>query len=354
VYKRKRFRSYDIFQKDLLLNIVEFSRELGVSISTVSKALNNYPDVSDRTKERILKAAKERGYQPSSSARSLRRKGTERIGLLYLSQKSSHWLTSMTADYFMRLLTGITRTAEEKMQNLMLYTTHWLDDPDTLMRISHRKEVDGLLVLGGGSIDSQLQTLRSIDMPWLLLGRKSYFHDVSWLQPDNFQAGYLAAAHLLDKGHTSIAYIGQEDDKESNDDRLAGFCKALEERGVEYNPALKVSAPFEPAGGRLAVSELYARNIPFSGACFFSDGVFFDSLPLLKEMGVGIPDDLAVVGFQDTIQGQLVPPGLTTIHVALESLGQWGVKLLNTMIEDPGTNVVQEASPVTLIERGTT
>ncbi len=335
-----------------MVNIVDFSRELGISISTVSKALNNYPDVSEATRKRVMEEARLRGYQPTSSARSLRRKGTDRIGLIYLTQQSSHWITSMTADYFMRLLTGITTKAEEKGQNLMLYTAHWVDDPEAILRISRQKEVDGLLVIGGGGIESQLRILMGVSMPWILLGRKSDLPGVSWLQPDNFRGGYLAGSHLIEKGHTEIAYIGQDEDRESSGDRFAGLCAAMADHGLEFDPRLKVSAPFAPGGGRRAMDTLLSRSVPFSAVFFFSDGVFFEALPLLSERGIRVPEDLAAVGFENTMQGKLVSPGLTTVNVPLEEIGERAIDLLVSRVEKHESEVIAETCGVGLIVRG--
>ncbi len=336
------------------MNITELSKVLGLSVSTISKALNGYHGVSEKTRKLVEDAAAEYGYHPSASARSLRRRDTERIGLLNPASGLQFWVTQMTADYFVRVLRGIAAEAEVNRNNLMLYSSQRVLEPEVIERIIRSREVDGLIVMGGSDIRGAVKMLRESDIPFAVFGKDLSIPDVSFIEPDYIQCGYLGTRHLAELGHRRIAYIGQDEDRESNPKRLKGYHSALDEFGIPFDEQLVVSAPFAENGGYVAMEELLSRNVPFTAAMFFCDNVFFDAVPLLKQQGIKVPRDLSVVGIDNTDRGRWYDPALTSVHTSLEEMGSQAVKMLLKMIRSDEKPVFKEISPVHLNVRSST
>ncbi len=167
--------------------IEDISRRLGISVSTVSKALNAYPDVAEETRERVLAAARELDYTPSAAARNLRRGRSEKIGLLINNP------ISFLSEYISEVMAGAALQAEAHDHNLILYTAT-VQHPDELKRISRSREVDGLLVIFEPSPDA-ITTLNSEKMPFVVFGRRVDNPTVSYIAPDNREGACRLTCH---------------------------------------------------------------------------------------------------------------------------------------------------------------
>ena len=232
----------------MAINLQELSKLLDLSPSTISKALNGYSDVSNDTIERVRSYANKLGYQPSSTARNLRLQKTYRIGLVNPT-------TTFTHDYFMDILKGATIACEASGYNIVLYTTA-LDHPEILNNVVNSKEVEGLLIFGGGNVESTINHLDPGLMPIIVVGRQSESSSYSFISPDDMQGAYVACKHLIEQGHKKIAFIGQEADIITHKNRLQGYKQAHNEFGITVNQDFIFSAPFLPPGGYIAMKEV--------------------------------------------------------------------------------------------------
>ena len=229
------------------VTIEDISQKLGISVSTVSKALNDYPDVAPDTRERVKAAAIALDYHPSAAARNLRRGRTDKIGLLINNP------ISFISEYISEIMSGAALMAEAYNHNLILYTTA-VDHPDRLKRICRAREVDGLMLIFEPS-DEAVAVLEKEGMPFVVFGRRSKHPDVSFIAPDNQDGAYNLTLHLIEQGHRRIGFTTRPQLGTVSEDRFAGYRQALEEASLPFDPKLIVETVIEPRSGCRAPRE---------------------------------------------------------------------------------------------------
>lgn len=333
------------------MNITELAEHLDLSVSTISKALNGYSGVSQKTKERVQKAAIEYGYHPQASARSLRMRNTNRIGLLDPVMGSGEWEQQVLGEHFLRKLKGVVSEAEREHKDLVIYTTQPLGNPSEIRKIANSRDVDGLIVFGSAITSEEILMIRDSGIPFVLHGKLSGVEGVSFVMPDMEQAGYLATRHLIEQGYRTIAYMGQERDVESNPLRYKGYCRALEEAGRTIDDSLYVSADFTPDGGKRAFCQLIRQNREVDAIFFYSDGLYFEALSEITAHTNETGSQFGSVGVDDIYRARWSEPGLSSIHLPLEEMGARTVSLLLRLIDDPTHGPLQEILPVELVVR---
>ena len=325
------------------LTISDLAKLLNLSTATVSKALNNYDEIPLKTRERVLAAARQHDYQPSVVARNLRLKQTGRIGLINPT-------STLSEDYFIRILKGTASEAEKEGYSLVLYTS-FLENPDTLTRACHSKEVDGLLVMGGGNVEEFIPAITKSRMPFILVGRAAVLKNVSFISPDDEQGVFMATNHLIQVGYKNIAYIGQEEDPVTNSSRFKGYSLAMRNANLEIRKDWIVSAPRHPTGGYIAMKKLLSNRTKPDAVFCYSDGIAMEALQFLNEHRIRVPDDLAMVSCDNIYLSQSAQPPLTTIDIPLEKIGQLAISYLLKKIKDPHSPVIKEFLPGNLIIR---
>lgn len=326
------------------ITIEDIAQHLGVSVSTVSKALNNYRDVSPATRQRVLDAARELGYHPSAAARNLRRQRTDKIGFLY------SFPTTHIGEFASRIINGAVSEAENQNYNLTLYPLR--DDwQGQLVRVCRTRDVDGLLVMGSGVTDQMTSLLGQEAMPFVVLNRRVIDPWVSFVTPDHHNAGYLATGHLVDQGHRRIAFVTRQNLGTLNDDRLTGYRQALHAAGISFDPSLVRVTPMQAGSARAAMGELLASSDPPTSAIGVNDAVAIECLAAAGESGLDVPDDFAVVGC-DNIRISLVStPPLTTLHPPLAEIGRRATKALLRQVLDQDVTPVRELLIARLVVR---
>lgn len=325
------------------LTISQFAKLLDLSPSTISKAINGYSDISDETRERVLIAIKEFGYQPIASARSLRLRKSNRIGVVNPT-------STLANDFFIRILKGCTIQAEELGYNLVLYTAA-VDQPDLILRACISKDIDGLLIMGSGKVETILDQISQTGIPFMLVGRETRIENVPFISPDNEDGVYQAISHLTAQGKKEIAFIGQKDDPITHESRFRGYVRAMQEQQLSIREEWIVSASSSYPGGYYAMQEILRQsNRPEAIFCF-SDGVAIESLPAFSEFGIRVPQDIALVSCDNIPMSQSTQPPLTTINIPLEEIGKLATRNLIDKIADPLFELPRQILPVDLIIR---
>jgi len=247
------------------ITIEDISRQLGLSVSTVSKALNDYVDVSDSTKQRVRERALEMGYTPSAAARSLRRQRTEKIGFSY------GYPTSYIGEYASRMINGAVAAAEKEGYNITIYP--FIEDRlDQLIHIVRAREVDGLLLMGGPGWRTTIDRLRQERMPMVVLVRRIDDPSISYVTSDDVDAGALITRHLLELGHQRIAFVTRAV-VENSVDRLTGYTQALEEANIEYDERLVARTELASGTAYQAVNRLLSMESPPTAVVSLNDPV---------------------------------------------------------------------------------
>lgn len=326
------------------VTIEDISARLGISISTVSKALNDYPDVSQKTRQMVREAALQMGYQPSAAARNLRRGRTEKLGLLI-----NHSL-SYISEYLSEIMSGIALTAEQNGKNIILYT-ETVKQPDGLAKICRSGEIDGALLLWANPTQEMLELLGSEHLPYVVLGRRVAYEPASYVAPDNFTGAYQLTRHLIERGHRRIGFMRRQLHGPTNIDRFAGYQRAHEDAGLMIDEALIVNTEIEPNSGYYALLKLIDQAQPPTAVFAFHDLMAVDALRAAADRGLTVPDDIAIVGFDGLRSSEITNPRLTTVKQPLVAMGQKAVEILLDQLKNPLLPAQHYIFPVELIVR---
>jgi DNA-binding LacI/PurR family transcriptional regulator len=326
-------------------HIRDVAARAGVGVATVSRVLNG-GGVTEAKRARVLEAIEELGFRPSSLARSLSLGRTATIGVI--APFFTHHSTSAR-------LRGISDVAALRDYSLMIFNVETLDQRDeAFARFARRDRIDGVLVISLPLTDAEVGALRHEGLPTVLVdvGHPEVSHVVS----DDVAGGELATRHLLGRGHTRIAFLGDAPDSPlgftSSERRRAGYLRALAAAGVAADPALVRRGTYGREPARRMAEDLLASDTPPTAIFAASDIQAFGALEAARGARLRVPRDLAVVGYDDIeIAGAV---GLTTVRQPLEESGAKGMELLLAELRDlDAGKVVEIVQPLALIERDT-
>jgi LacI family transcriptional regulator len=309
------------------VTIVDVAREAKVSLMTVSRVINNKDGVSDATRERILEIIRRLGYRPSDIARGLATKRTGTLGLVVPDNANP---------FFSEVARGAEQVAYANNYNVFLCNTDENKQRElAVLQSLGEKRVDGLLLCSSRLEDVALREALAFHPAVVLVNRvPDEIEGIGILRIADEVGGQLAARHLLDTGHRIIGFVVGPTTSFSSRQRVQGYQTALAEAGVPYNPELlKICTPIVE-GGREAVLELLQEHPEITALLCFNDLVAIGALQACAELGRRVPDDLAVVGFDDIPLAVLVTPPLTTCHVPRYDLGSQAMQMLLNEIND--------------------
>ncbi len=333
------------------VTIEDLANKLGLSRSTVSKALNDRGDVSPRTKERVLRAAQEVGYQPSAAARNLRRQRTDKIGLVL------NYPIHRVADFLAELIPSMATAAEDAAYNLILYTS-MAGNAERIAKLCRSREVDGIIVAwppGSDETAALSRLMHAERMPHIFLPRRLPAAAVSYVAADHVQGARLLTEHLIALGHRRIGFERLPEVHETDQDRHQGYVAALRAAGIAYDPALVIAADSSAADyGEKSFFAFMSLPAPPTAILFFTDPAAIRVLALAKKAGLRIPQDLSIAGYDGVLASGLTEPALTTARQPLPAMGQLAVENLLELIADDGTAALQRTLPVEMLARQST
>lgn len=322
--------------------IREVSKLAKVSASTVSRVLNGTVPVAEPTRTRVLDAIEKLDYRPNAFARSL---ATNRSGGIGVS------VNDLSSPYYGAMIKGVEAEVEAAGMHLLVASGHVdaLREREALEFLLDRRS-DALVVHLESMSDDEVLHFMERGVPMVLMGR--YLADAEdrcvWL--DNELGGELAARHLLDSGHTSIAHLAGPLHFPDARARLHGFRRALEAAGVHYDERHVVEADFLEAGGYAATLRLLSRGVPFTAIASANDQMAAGALQALAENGFSVPDDVSVIGFDDVLFARYLSPSLTTVRQPLEEMGRAAARIALALLEGRETEVERRFEP-TLVTR---
>lgn len=303
----------------------------GVSRTTVSFVLNDVPGVkiSPETRQRVLEAARELNYYPTAAARSLASGKTHRIGLI-LGEGQKR----LSADAFLpAFLQGVTALVHQRGYLLVLQMAEDVPSHEAYARLLREQQVDGLILSGPRSDDPLLAELAEDRFPLILHGQLDD-STLPCVDVDNKAGAYQAVTHLIGLGHRRIGFISNAPLFYSGtQDRYAGHKQALAEYDIPLQRELVRTAAFLPATGRAAMEELLVLPERPTAVFVASDVVAIGAMGAIQSAGLHIPDDVAVVGFDDIFLAAHLQPPLTTVRVPAYGLGWTAAQVLISLIE---------------------
>jgi len=330
-----------------MVTIYDIANACGCSSATVSKALNNYPDVSAKTKERILKKAKELGFVPNSQARALSTNKTWNIGVLF--EDKSH--SGLTHYFFSQVLQGVKEQAEEKGYDITFISKNLGGGEMSYLEHCNNRKIDGLVIACIEFEDPQVQELMNSDISVVAI---DYFNkNISSIMSDNVRGLYDLTKYLISLGHREIVYVyGHE--VFVTEERIRGFKKALKEEGIPFHKDMLIRSRYgEKKENVEAVEELLKREKMPTAVLFPDDYSAIWGINTLRANGVRVPEDVSVAGFDGVEIGEMVSPRLTTIKQNTSRLGKEASLKCIQMLESKSNDNTQITVGVELIEGGT-
>lgn len=326
--------------------INDIAKRVGLSKASVSRALNGKQDVDPETRKRVLKVAAQVGYVPSASARALSNGRSNCLGLL---------VPTLTWPWILEVLRGVAEEIERSGYSLILYTTSGGEDSERefMSQVVPAGAVDGLaLVIPLGMLE-YIERLARGGLPIVVVDDRGHYPDLPTVATTNIEGGRSATLHLIERGRRRIAMLNGPHDFGCNRDRLEGYKSALQKAGLQFDPKLVVDSDFKESGGASAMTTLLAADPKLDAVFVANDVMAFGAMRALRNAGRRVPDDVAVVGFDDIPASAMTHPPLSTVRQPLYEMGRTAASMvmaavrgesITKRIELPTSLVIRESS----------
>ena len=281
----------------------------------------------------------------ASAARNLRRGRTDRIGL-FLNTSIEY-----VVDYLSGIIPGAVRHSQRCDKRLLIYTLTD-NDPGQLLQVCRAGEIDGVILFSTHYDNHTIETLLAENFPFVVMGRHIANERVSCVVPDYYDGTLQAMQHLLAQGHRRIAFTTRPELTTANEAHLRGYLDGLAAAGIPPDEQLIVETRIGPDSGVAPTQQLLALPQRPTAIVAFHDLVAVDVINTLQQAGLGVPQDVAVMGFDGLRAGFRTMPHISTVQQPLEHIGERVVALINQQLTDPATPPVRETLPVRLVLRG--
>lgn len=326
--------------------IYDVAERANVGIGTVSRVLNDSPNVRPETRERVLAVIEELDYRPSPIARQLSLRKTLTIGVI---------VPFFTRPAFVERLRGVEAAVAESEYDLIIYNVETPEKRDAYFRdVPHRQRIDGLIIISLSPTDEDVRHFAPAGMPTVLID--AHHPELNRVVVEDVAGGRLATQHLIDQDHRKIAYVSDFLNNPfnftSSRDRYAGYREALKRAGVPFRPEYHQQGEHGHYQAKVMTERLLDLDDPPTAIFAASDTQAMGVLEALRERGLRVPEDLALVGYDDIEVAEYL--GLTTIRQPLYESGLRGFELLLDTIEKPDRSPAAVELPVKLIQRRTT
>jgi LacI family transcriptional regulator len=325
--------------------IYQVAERAGVSLSTVSRVLNGKASVNKVLKERVEKAVKELNYRPNSVARSLANNRTDSVGVL---------VPELNAPFFGDLMQAVESTLRAADKHVIISVgRNCLETEKDAIEFLISRNCDALIMHAEALSDEYLLELNQSKLPVALVNRQVEGLPEACTSLDNEKGGYLATRHLLELGHKDIAYISGPTDKCDASLRLEGHKRALSEAGLPINPQLIFNGDYSEEDGKIGLLELMARDVPFTALVCANDWMASGAISCARDLGMSLPHDLSVVGFDDVVFAHHVFPRLTTVSNPIAEMAEMSAKYILNKVYGQANNVQLYFEPSLVVREST-
>lgn len=332
----------------MTLNIQQVASLAGVSRSTVSRVLNNRPGVKAAVRERVLHVIAEQNYAPQAAARSLARTHTDSIGILVPRPS-----VSLFDPFIATLIQSLFESAAQHGYFAMLAMLTADRETGFYERILRGRHFDGVIMFSSDIDDPILPLLIRDGNPLVLIGRHPYFDNVTSVDAENREGARDAVVHLVERGHRRIGLINGQLEMEAAQARRDGYKQALLEHGMPIESELMVEGFYSQIAAYEAMQRLLDLVRPPTAVFAASDSMALGALNAARDRGVRVPEDVAIVGFDDLPLAAYATPSLTTMRQPLDEMSRQAVRLVIEQIRGhdvprsvrfPARLVVRESS----------
>jgi DNA-binding LacI/PurR family transcriptional regulator len=316
----------------MAVTLKQICEEAGVSKATVSRVLNNHPLVSKETREKVQLVIKRLNFTPNALARNLSLQRTDTIGVLF------PWIFS---GFFSTVLYGIDSAAREYDYHVITSLSHDEEDENSMaLSLLQERRIDGLILMAPSLPADKIREIKNLDIPFVVLQREIPDAEVSFVSVDNFDGGFKATKHLIEKGHRRILAIAGPEESQDSSRREEGYREALKEAGIKFDPDLVIRSEFNKETA-LPSFEHFRQRFAMPDAVFcFNDDIGLGLLKYLKTIGVRVPEDLAVIGFDGIEFTDFAE--LSTIATPMKEMGEQAVRLLIKQLENKEKRITEQ------------
>lgn len=298
----------------------EMAKELGMSVNTISRALRDMPDISDKTKRVVKEAAERMNYHPNLAASMLRTNRSKAIGVI---------VSDISNPVFSGMVKGIEFSCKADGYSMLLSnTSESYDEEVAALSSILKRNVDGVILFPTMANDGTVLDLLSKNIPFVLVGRKFSRISTNVVINDDMHGGFIAAEHLYKKGHRKFLYIAGPLYMSSSFERLEGFRQCLSYYGLPGDAVEVHETDASWEGGYVMMKKLLENGIRATAVFAFSDFMAIGIMKALRDYGIRVPEDLAVMGYDDIDFCELTVPRLTTIDLSKFRLGKRAMELL--------------------------
>lgn len=333
------------------MNLEHIAQKAGVSRATVSRVINNEQYVSEKTREKVLRVIEEEGYVPNAAARALVKQQNQVIGIV-VPDTLEDILINDNPYYYPLVLQGIANAAHAEDYATLLWMLHSTDDRERYyQRFLKNRLMDGLLIVASLISESFLiRQLQKNRMPFVIISQPPRGYDgISYVGIDNITAAQEAVRHLAQLGRRRIGTITGKLDNRDGKDRLVGYEQGMKLSGLPYSPQLVAEGRFSRQTGYLGMKQLLEQGVDAVFAA--SDVMAVGAYQAIQEAGLRIPDDIAVVGFDDLPLATQIKPALTTVHQPIAQKAAIATSTLIGLIEGRMHAPIQVSLPTQLVIR---
>ncbi|GAA0084274.1 HTH-type transcriptional repressor PurR [Clostridium sp. CTA-7] len=319
-----------------MINIRDIARIAGVGVSTVSRVINDHPDVKEQTRERVLEAIRENNYIPNNSARNLKKNNTNNIGVL---------IKGVFNPFFSEMLDYISKRISKAGYSMILEHHDYLSDDEmnNLISMIKEKRLQGVICLGGNFTEVKNDDFNDIDAPVVLTSiNHKYgkeFSNFSSVSIDNEEAAYSATKYLIECGHRNIAImLGDENDFGIGYLREAGYLKALNENSIKFNEGYRVLGHYDYRGAYEKTNSLLKYNKDITAIFAISDIMAVGCAKAIKDNGLEVGKDISIIGFDGMDISEFYNPTITTVVQPKVEMAKISVDLLLDLIVNKTDN----------------
>ena len=312
------------------MNIRDIARLAGVGVTTVSRVINDHPDVKDETREKILKIIKESNYIPNNSARILKKNNTNNIGVL---------VKGVFNPFFAEMINIIGNRINEAGYTMILQQNDYAteDDVDNLIAFVKEKRLQGIICLGGNFLNINDESFQFLDIPVVLTSvntlskeSKSKFSSIGI---DNVLAAKASIQYLIDKGHRNIGILlGEKNDVGISGLRLEGYKKALEENNIPYSEENVFIGDYDYSGAYRVTKEIINNRKDITAIFSISDIMAVGAAKSVIDQGLQVGEDISIMGFDGMDISKYYNPGITTVKQPKKNMANNSIDLLLALL----------------------
>ncbi|MBW7886714.1 MAG: LacI family DNA-binding transcriptional regulator [Caldilineaceae bacterium] len=310
------------------VTLKDIAERVGKSVPTVSRALGDFGDISPETRREVQRVAREMGYEPSATARSLQKRRTDNITLILPTAKNLRF----SDPFFSEFLAGVVEHTVQRGFQLSISTDVGGDERQAYLKQIRSRRTDGFIVMRTQRQDSRIDLLREHDVPFVAFGRVEGDNDFYLVDEDGAYGIRQVVDHLVALGHVRLACITEPTHFTKAFHRLQGYLEGVEAHNLPYEPQLVIQANYRRRSGRMSASRLLDLPEPPTAIIACNDLLALGAMGEAQARGLEIGRDISITGFDDILLAEYAHPSLTTVHQPAQEFGVMVAQMLLKII----------------------